>query len=116
MSSDAKKCADEIQLLQKEFNSRFQNIRKCVVTINLFSMPFCVHVENIPAKFQMEVLGLRCDTDLRNAFRHLLLLQFYKMCLIVDSFLVLSGHVRGARALFRSTCDCEYFFSKMKVL
>jgi hypothetical protein len=38
-------------------------------------MPFGVDVEVVPAEFQMEMIALQCDMDLRNTFRHVGLLD-----------------------------------------
>jgi hypothetical protein len=72
-----KKYAEEIQLPQ-ELNSRFHDTGKYETTISLSSMPCDINVETVPAEFQMEMLNMQCDMDLRNTFRHVQLLVFYK--------------------------------------
>jgi hypothetical protein len=53
--TDAKTQAEEIQLLQQEFNTRFQDIRKYEGTVNLFSVSCNINVKTVPAEYQMEV-------------------------------------------------------------
>lgn len=47
--TDAVKYAEHIQLLQLEFNSRFQDICKSEAKANIFSTAFGVNVETVPA-------------------------------------------------------------------
>jgi hypothetical protein len=53
MLTAAKKYVEEIQLIQLEFTTCFQDICRYEATGNLFSMPFGVNAENVPAKFQV---------------------------------------------------------------
>jgi len=41
----------KMRLIEQEFISYFQDIRKCEVTINVFLLPFYVNIDTVPAKF-----------------------------------------------------------------
>jgi hypothetical protein len=45
--------AEGIKILKQEFSSRFEDVRKNVATVNLFSVPFNGNIETVPAEFQM---------------------------------------------------------------
>jgi hypothetical protein len=53
--TDTKKCAENIQSLQQEFQTRFEDVdlRKHESIINLFSLSFDVNVETVPVIFRM---------------------------------------------------------------
>jgi hypothetical protein len=74
-----KECTKEIRLLQYEFNSCFQYVCNYDATISLFSMAFDVNAETATVGFQIEMTDLRCDTSMRNAFRHVRFLEVYKL-------------------------------------
>jgi hypothetical protein len=70
----------------------------------------------IIAEFQMEMTDLHCDRDLKNAFRHVRLLDFHKFCLSADKFAVPSDNARRMTSVCGSMYIGEHFFSKMKVV
>jgi hypothetical protein len=81
-----KKYAEEIQILQQEFSSRFQDFRKHEAAFSSFSIPFDVNVETVPDEFQLEIIDLQCIEDVKSKFRDITFLDFYKLCLLVISF------------------------------
>jgi hypothetical protein len=56
------------------------------------------NVENIPAEFQMGMRHL-CNADLWYTFRHVRLLDFYKLLLSGDTISVRSDHASGITRL-----------------
>jgi hypothetical protein len=84
--TDTEKYAEEIQILQQEFSSRFQDFRKHEATFSLFSTPFDVSVETVPDEFHLEVIDLQCNEDLKSKFRDSTLLDFHKLYLPGDNF------------------------------
>jgi hypothetical protein len=109
--TDTKKYAEEIQILQQEFSSRFQDFRKHGVAFSLFSTPFDINVETVPDEFLLEIIE-----DLKSKFRGITLLDFYKLYLPGDKFPVLRNHARQMTSLFGSTYLCKQFFSKMSIV
>jgi hypothetical protein len=89
-NSDVNKYTKEINFLQQEFNSHFQDLHKYESTINLFSVPFDINVTILPTRFEMEmILDLQGNVDLRNILQHVRLLEFFKFPLTADKFPVL---------------------------
>jgi hypothetical protein len=84
--TDTKKYAEEIQIPQQEFSSRFQDFRKHEAAFSLFSTPSDVNVETVPEEFQLEIIDLQCNEDLKSKFRDITLLDFYKLYLPGESF------------------------------
>jgi hypothetical protein len=81
-----KKYAEEIQIPQQEFSSRFQDFRKHEATFSLFSTPSDVNIETVPDEFQLEIIDLQCNEDLKSKFQDITLLDFYKLYLPGDKF------------------------------
>jgi hypothetical protein len=77
--TDSRKYAEEIQIPQQEFSSRFQDFRKHEATFSLFSTPFDVNVETVPDEFQLEIIDLQCNEDVKGKFQDITLLDFYKL-------------------------------------
>jgi hypothetical protein len=115
-STDTKKYAEEIQILQQEFGSRFQDFRKREAAVSLFSTPLDANIEIFSGKFQLEIVDLQCNEDLKSKFRDTTLLDFYKLYLPGDKFPVLRNHAQKLTSLFGSTYLCEQFFSKMNTV
>jgi hypothetical protein len=67
--TDSKKYAEEIEILQQEFSSRFQDFRKHEAAFSLFSTQFDVNVETVPDEFQLEITDLECNEDLKSKVR-----------------------------------------------
>jgi hypothetical protein len=92
---------------QKKFsffymNWIFQVIRTYEATVNLFPLPFDVHVETIRLEFQTEMTDKLWDTDSRNSFPHIRLLDFYKLYLPTDKFVVFWDHGRRMTSLLEA--------------
>jgi hypothetical protein len=115
-ATDTKKYAEEIQILQQEFSSLFQDFRKLEAAFSLFSTPFDVNVETVPDEFKLEIIDIQYNEDLKSKFRDITLLDFYKIYLPGDKFPALRNHARQMKSLFRSTYLCEQLFSKMNII
>ncbi|XP_076645577.1 general transcription factor II-I repeat domain-containing protein 2-like [Halictus rubicundus] len=110
--SETKKYAMEIQILQKEFSSRFTNFRENQTKFDIFSSPFNIDLERIPEEFQMEIIDLQNDTEIRNKFQN----DFYKLHFPATKFPLLATHARQMMSLLGSTYMCEQLFSKLKII
>ena len=100
----------------EEFKSRFHDFRKHEDSFTLFACPFDVSAESAKDKFQMELIELQCNRDLKNIFREVSLIDFYKLYLPAEKFPILSDHARKMCSLFGSTYLCEQLFSKMQII
>jgi hypothetical protein len=76
--ADAKKYAKHALLYQQELHFHFQYMRKFEATVNLILVPSEVHVDTLPAEFQIELTDLQCDTDQMNEFRQVRRLDICK--------------------------------------
>jgi len=66
-------------------------------------MPFDVNVETVPAEYEVQIIQLQCDTDLRNTFGRVRLPDFYTIYLLADKFPVYSDHGRRMTIPFGNT-------------
>jgi hypothetical protein len=79
-NTDDKKYAEEIQLVQQEFNFLYASMRpqstyfQCHLTLTL----------KLSAQFQMEIMDLQFDTDPRNVYPHVRPLCFHEVILFAD--------------------------------
>jgi hypothetical protein len=83
----------------QESNSCFQDISKYESTIIIFLFPFYVNAESAQAEFQMEMINLQCDMDLRNWFWHDQLFDIYKPSLPAYECCVCSDHAQEMSSL-----------------
>ena len=64
----------------------------------------------------MELIDLQNDTQLKNKFQNVSLIEFYKRYIPANQFPLLATHSRQIMSLFGSTYACEQLFSKMKIV
>ena len=79
----------------------------------MFLSPFDVNVEQAPEEFQMELIELQGNDDLKRDMKDYSLLEFYKR-LPEESFPKIKDLARKKMSLFGSTYICEQLFTKMK--
>ena len=95
-----------VEKLTLAFETRFEDFRKHDADFQIFAQPFDLVVENIPPSFQLEIIELQANVDLKRAYHENDLLTFYTN---------LVKHARKIISLFGSTYCCEQFFSKTKL-
>ena len=105
--------ADELISMNEEFDHRFQDFRLQESSLHMFSSPFDVNVEQAPEEFQMELIELQANDDLKRDMKDYSLLEFYKR-LPEESFPKIKDLARKKMSLFGSTYICEQLFTKMK--
>jgi hypothetical protein len=66
-------------------------------------------IKNAPENLQMELINLKCDTNLTQKFSETDLQEFYS-CLPKEKFPVLRSFGLRKIAMFDSTYACEQFF------
>lgn len=111
--TDVDKYVAAVDLLKKEFQSRFSDFRDNENYINLFARPFSVSVEDMPENCQMELIDLQCNSELKDKF-DMGLLDFYAKYVDQNSFPEIRKHAQKMMSLFGSTYVCEQLFSRMK--
>lgn len=99
--------------LHNEFKRRFEDVRKFEVLFDMFSLPFTTDVASVPLDFQMELIDLQCNNELKTKYSEVSLLEFYKNYLPKEMKL-LKDHALKTATLFGSTYLCEQSFSLMK--
>ncbi|XP_069492317.1 general transcription factor II-I repeat domain-containing protein 2A-like [Ambystoma mexicanum] len=100
--------------LLNEFKNRFSDFREHSDELKIFADPFGTNVTNAPDMFQMELIDMQSNGDLKRAFSEHTLHTFYSKYITWDSFPNLSNHALRFIALFGSTYCCEQLFSRLK--
>ncbi|XP_069506309.1 general transcription factor II-I repeat domain-containing protein 2A-like [Ambystoma mexicanum] len=100
--------------LLNEFKNRFSDFREHSDELKIFADPFATNVTNAPDMFQMELIDMQSNGDLKRAFSEHSLHTFYSKYITWDSFPNPSNHALRFIALFASTYCCEQLFSRLK--
>ena len=111
--TDVDKYVEAVDLLKKEFQSRFSDFRDNEKYISLFARPFGVSVEDMPENFQMELIDLQCNSELKDKF-DVGVFDFYAKYVDHNSFPEIRKNAQKMMSLFGSTYVCEQLFSRMK--
>ena len=67
-----------VEKLTSAFETSFEDFRKHNADCQLFAHPFDLVVENIPSSFQLKVIELQANIDLKRAYHENDLLTFYR--------------------------------------
>ena len=108
--------AIEIKNLRKEFENRFQDLRSNILNFSIFSNPFSLDPIQIPEQYQLELVDLQFNQELKAKYNDVPLKDFYKMYLSPTEFPNLIKHGKMMAWLFGSTYICEQLFSQMKLV
>ena len=63
---------------------------KTTVSMKMFSSPFNIDVDTVPEDFQMEVIDMQNNTDLKNVFFSVNIENFYKSYVSPEKFPLLT--------------------------
>lgn len=105
---------ESVRRLHDEFERRFQDFKNIEQDLNIFSMPFNLDCETVRTEFQLELIELQCNTELKQLFLNVPKVEFYKS-LSKSSFPNLRSHAQKITAMFASSYVCEQVFSTMKL-
>ncbi|TWW65017.1 hypothetical protein D4764_22G0006640 [Takifugu flavidus] len=105
--------AGECAKLVQAFDERFHDVKNIQRELDMFATPFNVHPSDVPDKFQMEIIKLQNNNELKAKYNDLSLLDFYKLYVSAEDFPILRRHALKFASLFGTTYDCEQFFSKL---
>ncbi|XP_065673916.1 general transcription factor II-I repeat domain-containing protein 2A-like [Hydra vulgaris] len=111
---DSERYCTLILKLIDEFDTRFCDFKKEKNELDLFSHPFSIKAKTVRNEFQMELIELHNNKDLKEAYKKVELLEFYKKYMSIEVFTHLCRHAIKYFSLFGSTYNCEQLFSKMK--
>ncbi|XP_065658838.1 general transcription factor II-I repeat domain-containing protein 2B-like [Hydra vulgaris] len=75
---DSERYCTLILKLIDEFDTRFCDFKKEKNELDLFAHPFSIQAETVRNEFQMELIELQNNKDLKEAYKEVELLEFYK--------------------------------------
>jgi hypothetical protein len=101
-----------IQQLRNVFSSRFADLYTSSNEIRLFQKPFAIDINEVLAQMRMEVIELRSNDSLKDAFSEGNLLQFYAGLPILN-FPAIKTFAKKMITAFDSTYIREQAFSVM---
>ncbi|XP_065675641.1 general transcription factor II-I repeat domain-containing protein 2A-like [Hydra vulgaris] len=104
----------KLKLLKQQLSSKVLVHFKEKNELDLFAHPFSIKAETVRNEFQMELIELQNNKDLKEAYKEVELLEFYKKYMSIEVFPHLCRHAIKYFSLFGSTYNCEQLFSKMK--
>lgn len=82
----------------------------------MFSPRFNIEVDTVPDGFQMEVIDIQNNTNLKYVFFSANIENFYKSYVSAEKFQLLTKNAKQMTSLFGSTYACERLFSTMKLI
>lgn len=104
-----------ISNLRKEFESRFSDFREKEIYMKMFSSPFSVDTESVPAELQLEFVDFQCDSSVKSKFFEIpTLTDFYSKYVSEEKYPQIRKHALFMSSIFGSTYVCEQLFSQMK--
>lgn len=106
--------AQQLKKLHEEFEKRFQDFKRIEQSLNIFSMPFNVNVDETPANLQLELIEMQCNTHLKQLFLNTNKLEFYKS-ISRTQYPNIVAHAQKIMAMFGTSYLCEQTFSIMKL-
>jgi hypothetical protein len=75
--------------------------------------PFDINVETVPHEFQLEIMNVQLDENLKSKFRDAT--RLIKLYLHRHTFPVLRNHARQIISPFGSTYVCQHFLTKIYI-
>lgn len=109
-----KEFSQALKKLHTEFETRFQDFKNIQSSLDVFSMPFNVDPENVPAELQLEIVEMQCSPHLKQLFLNSEKLDFYRT-LPKTEYPKIIDHAQKIIAMFGSSYVCEQTFSTMKL-
>ena len=104
---------DTISTLKLQFRQRFSDLDAHATDVRILQNPFDSDVELLKPELQMEVIDLQSNDMLKDKYKELELIEFYK-CLPRAQYMHLKNFALGLISVFGTTYLCEKTFSKMK--
>ncbi|XP_076820935.1 general transcription factor II-I repeat domain-containing protein 2-like [Clavelina lepadiformis] len=101
-----------ISNLIDEFNHRINGMSLFLPMMNMFANPIAVNVATAPDSFQLELLDMQSDIELKQLFRSEDLLEFW-IRVPEGKYPNLKTNAQKYASVFGSTYVCEALFSKM---
>ncbi|XP_065667666.1 uncharacterized protein LOC136087962 [Hydra vulgaris] len=100
---DSERYCTLILKLIDEFDTRFCDFKNEKNELDLFAHPFSIKAETVRNEFQMELIKLQNNKDLKEAYKEVELLEFYKKYMSIEVFPHLCRNAIKYFSLFEST-------------
>jgi len=106
--------AKEIRTRTVTFENRFTKLNKFNKIFEMYSSPFHIDDKSIPEYFQMKLIDLHSNNELKHIFGTLKSeKKLYNIYITNEKFLNLGNLAHQVVNAFISTYTCESFFSKI---
>jgi hypothetical protein len=110
-----KRFSEWLEMLRKEFQARFQYFEEYFKDIHLFQNPFTFEMEEASEIYQIELVDMQTNDELKEASHSSTREQFYK-CLSDSTFPNIKRLATKMLTVFGSTYICEQTFLRMKLI
>ena len=104
---------DKITKLLREFKQRFQIFGKRLTDFQVFCSPFIVNPSDLSVDFQLEIIDLQSDSDLKTKFALATLDTFYRY--FFSGYSKVTSLATKALCMFGTTYLCEQVFFVMNI-
>jgi len=99
--------------LRREFKQRFQIFGQLETDFQVFCSPFTVSPSDLPVDWQLEIIDLQCDSDLKTKFALANLDTFYQY--LIPGYPKVTALAAEVLCMFGTTYLCEQMFSLMNI-
>jgi len=103
----------KITELLREFKQRFQIFGQLKTNFQVFRSPFTVNPSDLPVDWQLEIIDLQCDSDLKTKFVLASLDTFYQY--LLPAYPKVTSLATKVLCMFGTTYLCEQVFSVMNI-
>jgi len=99
--------------LLREFKQRFQIFGRLKTDFQVFCSPFTINPSDLPVDWQLEIIDLQCDSDLKTKFALASLDTFYQY--LFPGYPEVTSLPTKVLCMFGTTSLCEQVFSVMNI-
>jgi len=110
---ETEKYCHNIKALANAFGERFADFQALESDFAIFSNPFSVNAEEVPPKYQMELIDLKFNNVLKDKFANVGIKTFYQY--VGSTYPNLKELASKIMSMFGSTYACEQLFSLMNL-
>ena len=99
--------------LLREFKQRFQIFGRLKTDFQVFCSPFTINPSDLPVDWQLEIIDLQCDSDLKTKFALASLDTFYQY--LFPGYPEVTSLPTNVLCMFGTTYLCEQVFSATNI-
>ena len=112
--TDFEEYAKILSDLRSEFDVRFQDLENLESTFQLLATYFSVDIESVSKEFQVELMDLQYDREMKDAYQNKRRLEDFYLMFSQSRFPRLHRQAAHILSIFGSTYMYEQLFSLMK--